>query len=269
MQAVGNGLQQHPQQQIPLAPGGGRGTEEDAGEFVNPIDMAEHKPHPSRSDHAHNHHVHRQLNTEGQGVGEPATPPQLYEEGQYSNSLSKNNQDLFLHAHFSSATPTASQSISSNSSGAYPRSNKDISSSSQHHHHHVHAPTESWPGPVGEVVAQHDHVPITGSNFIPMLTQIPPVTAPQHATPPSSTHSQRRHHTPILEYPAHPMDTTSQQDPAVSLHEITQVTNSVHAPISSLTPLPNDVVGEEYGGVAMYNMATNAAPYNKERNKSR
>lgn len=217
---------------------------------------AEHKPHPSRPDHQH---VLRQSSREAESPPLPAAQPLMGGGGvaHHSNAIPKDDQDLLLHAHFSSTNATINRPhVSSNSAGAhFPTrgGNEDTPTLARYHHHHHHV---SHPPPHEGLPEQAP--PIPGSNFIPTLTRIPSTTASQHATPLSSAH----HHAPILEYA---MD-TSQQGSPVSHHEITQVTNSVHAPISSLTPLPKDALtsSEDYegrGGPGVFNIA---APYKRD-----
>ena len=101
-----------------------------------------------------------------------------------------------------------------------------------------------------------------GSNFIPTLTRVPSTQYPPlDATPLPQGQS--------MEYSTHSAQQQQQQQettaaPASTVHEVTQVTNSLHAPISSLTPLPNDV-GEGYtGGVVSI---TTPTPFKKELNR--
>ena len=215
----------------------------------------EHRPHPSklhqpsRTDHApansgphgaglhHHHHHHRSSSREAY----PSPPPNPHDIRQ-SNSLSKDDQDIFLHAHFSSTS--SQQSVPSPAHHVVSRGSSDTppSPSRLRPHHHTPLP----PGVMGEGVNPLlAPSTIGGPNFLPTLTQLGSTPSTLDATPlPTSGHA------PIMEYPlpTHSLDTPPPPDPTTAYHEITQVTNSVHAPISSLTPLPNEP-GEGYVGV--------------------
>lgn len=216
---------------------------------------AEHKSHPSRPDHQR---VHHQSSQEVESPPLLPSAPPLMGVG-VAQHLSKDDQDLLLHAHFSSTNATVNRPhISSNSLGAPRGANEDMPPLARYHHHTPHQP------PHEGTSEQAPHIP--GSNFIPTLTRIPSTTqtSSQHAAPLSSAH--HHHHAPILEYP---MDTAQQGSP-VAQHEITQVTSSVHAPISSLTPLPKDALtNEDYGGVVGPGAFNTATPYKRDTNKSR
>ena len=220
VQGIGNGLQQI------MGGGGGAG-----GEAIIPMDTMEHKPRPSRPNHAH------QQSTSVVGV------ESSHGYIRHSNTLSRDDQDTYLQAHF--ATNFAN---SSSSSIPYSRDQEDTPPLSRYHYPHqsMEEGTSATP----------PHAPNT---IISTRTQIS--TSSHHvtdATPLSCGH------TPILEYPNHPPSGTglSQPDPTLSPHEITQVTNSVHAPISSLTPLPNDGSDAYSGGVA------NVTPYKKDLSRN-
>lgn len=257
VQAISNGLQQ-------LAPGhGGLAPRPEGGRGVGGgvIGEEELKTNPSsssssRADHAHiPQHMHRQSSRDLDH-----SPHQHHQTTlpKHSNSLSKDDQDLFLHAHFSSGTSAAMEhSITSNPPGAYPgsRDKEEFGPAPRYHTHHP-SPSE---GNGGRAL----HIPITGSNFIPTLTQVP-VTCSHLASRDVPMSSLPPSHTPILEYPTHHMDHAPQQDSAPSIHEITQVTNSVHAPISSLTPLPNEN-SDGYCGSGLLNNVT--VPLKKDSRK--
>ena len=101
--------------------------------------------------------------------------------------------------------------------------------------------------------------PAHASNFLSTFTQLPPQVTSQglpsmgHTSSPMDT-------TPILSSshaPASSLVDYANRLPQVmtgdaSIHEVTQVTRSIQAPISSFTPLPNEVgVAGHTGGVSM------------------
>lgn len=195
MQPVGNGLQQ-------IVAGGEESRR--GGGVIVPMDVVEHKPHPSRPNHTHQQFLQQSREME-------SPTPQDFVIGQGSHVLSKEDQAVFLRAH-SAACADA------HSSEATPSSAR----------------------------GGDNQTPHTGSNFIPTLTKIPSSQyAPLDATPLPA---------PVLEY--HPSLT---EPGAASLHEVTQVTNSLLAPISSLPPLPQGS-NDGSGG-------STPTPYKKELNR--
>lgn len=212
-------------QQIMGGGGGGGGEGGAGGETIIPMDTVEHKPRPSIPDHAHQ-----------QSTSVVGTESSRDGYIRHANTLSRDDQDTYLQAHFANS-----------SSVPYSRDQEDTPPLSQYHQS------------MGEgTSATPSHAPNT---IISTRTQIS--TSSHHvanATPLS------RGHTPILEYPNHPPSggtgLSQPADPTLSPHEITQVTNSVHAPISSLTPLPNDSSDAYSGCVA------NITPYKKDFSRS-
>lgn len=183
-----------------------------------PMDVGEHKPHPSRPDHTH-HRVQPSRELE-------SAPPHAFVI-HAPHTFQKDDQGL--HRHYPAGV---------NPSDA--AQDKEATPSSSRHHHITERGGE-----------EPSHL---GSNFVPTLTRVPSTQYPPlNATP--------LPHTQVLEYSSH----SSQQDPAAATgHEVTQVTNSLHAPISSLTPLPNDV-GEGCGGGVV--SMTPPTPYKKDLNR--
>lgn len=149
----------------------------------------------------------------------PTTPP----SPQLANSLPREDQESLLHAHFSSST-----------------SLPNLHSSRGTDHTHSSATSETAAQQQGLMggAGSHPHA----SNFLSTFTQLPPQATsqglPAIGPPPPledvaimpSTHGS-------VEY-ANRIPTAPSGD--TTLHEVTQVTHSIQAPISSLTPLPND-----------------------------
>lgn len=241
------------------------------------IPPADHRQHPSRADHHHPHH-HHHIAAHPQEVESPP-PPVAHATplvgggggggGGVAHHLSKDDQDLLLHAHFASNAAIGRSRGSSDSPGA-PAPHFPVRGGSEdppgvgRYHPHPHHQISHQSPHHDQGGGGRDHTPPVpppppGSNFMPALIRVPSSSSSpspahsQHATPLSSAHP---HHAPVLEYSSHPMDTSD--SPATHPHEITQVTNSVHAPISSLTPLPKDALSsEEYaadGAPGVFNM---------------
>ncbi len=190
-------------------------------------------PHPQQ----HEHYQHHKSSIVKQEVESPSHAPHT-PSNLHSSSLPKEDQVSFLHAHFSSASAPVvnSPSIGSDSSEGYsvpPGREKEVG-------HPIPPPLSRYYRSHQESEPPHHHNSIPGSGFHhPMLTQqIVSSSSRMNVTPPVLGHA----HSPVANYSNRPMDSLLQQDPpsSVSLHEITQVTNSMHAPISSLTPLPNE-----------------------------
>lgn len=175
----------------------------------------------------------------------------------HSNSLPKEDQDLFLRAHFSAATPpmcsvnTAVVSLSSAAAMVAP--SLIAVTTGDHPPPNISRTDESTP---------HQQRYESGdktSSFLPALTQLPTAAAVQAMPTSKSGHAPTAETTPLPPPPSHTHTSSSlvefasqqqqmeqqQQDLVMSLHDVTRVTNSVQAPISSLTPLPNDVLTAE------------------------
>lgn len=262
---------------------GGAGRE---GPIQEPTVMGGGMPHPprqsSKSDHtpghsqrgSSSHGVHRSGRDAYPSPPSHATPPPNHQlDSRQANSLSKDDQDMFLMAHFATSQGATSHLATAKSATPPSPPTRDRS----HHLHDRHAshyllgdqrgkneghPQRNSAVPSSTVVSGG------GGTFLPTLTQLGPTSSSMDTTPLILTASG---HTPIMEYPlpsaaSAPMDTphhhTTQDLSATPFHEITQVTNSVHAPISSLTPLPNEPPGDSPGYVGMFNQTP--ASFKKE-----
>ena len=197
------------------------------------MDVGEHhKPHASRCDHAHNQvQLSREL--------ESAPPPPHH--GFVGHAIQRADQEgPGTHARYSPSSSTGARPAS-DAASTNAKDPKDAATSTSSQHHRRGA------------AATSSHL---GSNFVPTLTRVP------------STQYPPLDATPLPHAPPHQvMEYAAQQDSAAAtatIHEVTQVTNSLHAPISSLTPLPNDV-GEAYGGGVV--SMTTPTPFKKELNR--
>lgn len=158
----------------------------------------------------------------------PLTPP----SPQLSNSLPREDQESLLHAHFSSsATPLPNSRLQA-SRGNHAHSNAMSESPSRQQH--CSHPQQV---PMGVETGSHPHASNFLSTFTPLHPQVTSHSLPAIGPPPSlgvailpSSRGPVEYGSRIPAVP--PGDTT--------LHEVTQVTHSIQAPISSLTPLPNE-----------------------------
>ena len=207
--------------------------------------------HPSRSSYPiagnrHTHHHHQSSSSSNMEMESsvhliPPGPAPL--QHSTSSSMPKEEQDSFLQAHFSSPAIT-NHSNASISSGTYPisREKEDHGTLSQQHHYHQDVDRGSGQQGGKQDLSHCNSAPL--SNFIPTLTQLPPQTTASQNLP--SIHASTNNaipphsHAPLVDYPNCSVD-MPQQEVSVTLQEITRVTHSVQAPISSFPPIPNDL----------------------------
>ncbi len=167
------------------------------------------------------HHGNRQV--------QPVTPP----SPQLSNSLPREDQESLLHAHFSSATgPSSSQLHTSRGSHAH---GNNSSLTPETDSRQPALPMEADAGSL-EIGSNPP-----SSNFLSTFTQLPPQATSQSLPAIGPPHTLGvtilpSSHGPV-EYSNHIPSAPPGDAP---LHEVTQVTHSIQAPISSLTPLPNE-----------------------------
>ena len=211
VQAVGNGLQP-----LPPATDGIRDPME--GTDMQHVPQEEHAGH--------------------RGDMHPQTPP----SPQFSNALPPEDQESLLHAHFSSsATPTSVVS-----SGAGPP--REDHSLQQRHSHQQQQQQE---------VLSSTGNPSHSANFLSTFTQLPPQVTSQclpairrTSVPMDTVPLLLSSHGPASSMVDFPNRVSQVLTGETSLHDVTQVTHSIHAPISSFTPLPNEVgVPNQPGGV--------------------
>jgi len=158
---------------------------------------------------------------------------------QLSNSLPREDQESLLHAHFSSssATPLPGSHVHACSGESHPHTSTG-SESGASRHQQGSAHLQQQPGSLQEGVAgNHAH----GSNFLSTFTQLPP-QASSESLPILAPPSIGLAILPTSRGPVEYGNLMTGAPPAgeTSVHEVTQVTHSIQAPISSLTPLPNE-----------------------------
>lgn len=191
---------------------------------IIPMDVGEHH----KPHPSRPDHTHNQVQPSRELESAPHPP-----HGFVGHTLQREDHDgSGTHGHY----PPSSSGVRPPDTASMNAKDKDAATSSSHHHHR------------GTAMSSY-----LGSNFVPTLTRVPSTQYPPlDATP-------LPHAPQVMEY-------GSQQDSTATttVHEVTQVTNSLHAPISSLTPLPNDV-GEGYGGGVV--SMTTPTPYKKELNR--